>query len=137
MRYATTAFRLYVSASVLITCNISLNVPKSLVSQAVWNGEPLGVFFLSLSTILAAIGLVDTIVNDCWFIPFNSKHTLRWRQLGYMVLSVFSASTAFVILSSNGYHPVILRYLIDSVAAAAVAVLGLRDLYNGPRLSPA
>ena len=137
MRYATTAFRLYVSGSILITCNISLNVPKSLVSQAVWNGEPLGLLFMTLSTILAVIGLLDTVVNECRFIPFTSKHTMRWRQLGYMVLAVFSASTAFVILSSNGYHPVILRYLLDSVAAATVAVLGLRDLYNGPRLSPA
>lgn len=137
MRYATTAFRVYVSASILITCNISFYVPKSLTSQAVWNGEPLGMLFLVLSTILAAIGLLDTIVNECRFIPFTSQHTMRWRQLGYMILAVFSASTAFVILSSHGYHPVILRYLLDSVAAAVVAILGLRDLYNGPRLSPA
>lgn len=137
MRYATTAFRLYVSASVLVTCNISMNVPTSLVSRAVWNGEPLGVLFLALSTVLAVIGLLDTIVNECRFIPFNSKHTLRWRQLGYMGLAIFSACTAFIILSSNGYHPVILRYLLDSVAASAVAILGLRDLYNSPRLSTA
>ena len=130
MRYSTTFFRVYVASSVLVTCFISWSLPEGAVGRVLLDGKPIGYFFLIVAASIALLAIIDTVINEAAWIPFNSPATLKWRQLLFMFLSIISSSIAFLVLNDQGYHPAVARYLIDSAAAVTVALIGLKDSYD-------
>lgn len=130
MRYSATFFRVYVASSVLVTCFISWSLPGGAVGRVLLDGKPIGYLFLAIAASISLLAILDTAINEIKWIPFNSPSTLKWRQLLFMLLSIISSSIAFLILNDQGYHPAIVRYLLDSAAAVAVSLIGLKDIYD-------
>ncbi len=94
------------------------------------HGKPIGHIFLAIQSFLALLAILDTLINECKWVPFSSPTTVKWRQLLFMLMALMSSSIAFLAMSDREFHPAVFRYLLDSGASVAVAFFGLKSLYD-------
>jgi hypothetical protein len=128
------ALRLYVACSMFVTASIAAGEPESMLWKALSTGHPAGVVLLGVAFVASFVAMLDTIINDVLPSKYVLYGTKRWRHLGFMFLAILSSAEAFFILKNFGPSTILLRYMLDAIAATCVTFLGLRELVVFPNI---
>jgi hypothetical protein len=126
--------RSYLSCSVAATAVIALVDPTSQHRLAIEGGDPIlsyGAVIAMVGLLLvAALSLIDVVINDLLPERFSIGVTHRYRHILFMLMSISQAALAWMMIHGLPEPEwALLRYAVDGIAAAGVAVWGVRDHY--------
>ena len=124
--------RLYVALSTLVSAVIIVFEDEALVHKIVWHSGPTGMWCVVALALVALVAAADVVVNDLLPDRFVFEVAKRNRHLVYMALSMGLMSLCFVMTQSKGeWSQVTLRYQLDALVAATLAVLDLFSRHRG------
>lgn len=86
-------------------------------------------FLYSVAVILLLLALLDAVVNDLLPKRFKAKRTLRWRYVIFIALAGTQLPWLYDALLDGRFNLGMLRYSLDVLVAAGVAVLDLKARY--------
>lgn len=120
--------RTYLSLSVLVTAFVAILDPTSQHHQILMSGDHmLGSVMMWLMFALALAALVDVVIND-WLpescvLPWTHRH----RHVFYMAMAASQLGLMLAIVQSGFLKPLLARYALDAIMAAAIASKGVYD----------
>lgn len=124
---AIAVLRLYTVANIGVT---TLVFAGDFESTEVMRETLVGNVILWSLIAVGAMYVIDSFINDVLPEKFTADFTKRWRVLGFMTLAILLGSSAFLIGASHGPSYIIIRCIVEALAAVASAFLGLREVLD-------
>lgn len=125
--------RLYVALSSLTSIAVIAWEPEALTHRLITQSGPPGWWLVGFLAVVAAVGIVDVVVNDMLPDRFHLRCAKRSRHLIYVALSMGLMCLTYVFIAGGGgwWRALAMPFWIDAVFAALVAFL---DLFQRHRL---
>lgn len=125
--------RLYCALSVATSAINTFAEPRSLTAQVIAETGPVGLYWMLALAALAALAVVDVIVNDLLPDGYDLRPVYRRRHLLYVALAVLMFGMASATYSTVGWTTVLLVWWLDAGVAMTIAFVDLFARHRGGR----